>query len=100
MAAVRQQHDRSRGDRQERLHDRIETLADHLLADFQVGQALVLLVMAGGVARLVAEHLASSTRYRQGFLGQSAHCRQRLLVSAPPGGRSPTIFVSQKNIGR
>jgi hypothetical protein len=32
-------------------------LADHLLADFQAGQALILLVVAGGIARLVAEHL-------------------------------------------
>src|SRR5215831_6705117 len=83
--AVRQQEardqvDRGRGDGQERLHDGVEALADHLLADFQVGQALVLLVVTGSVARLVAEGLRQQhPGHRQGFLGQGAHRRQRLL---------------------
>jgi hypothetical protein len=85
---VRQQQagdqvDSSRGDRQERLHDGVEALADHLLADFQVGQALVLLVVAGGVARLVAESLRQQhPGHRQGFLAEGAHRRQRLLGRA------------------
>jgi hypothetical protein len=61
----------------------VEALADHLLADFQAGQALVLLVVAGGVARLVAEHLGQQhPGHRQGFLAESAHRRQRLLGRA------------------
>ena len=79
--AVRQQQagdqvHRGRGDRQERLHDGVEALADHLLADFQVGEALILLVVAGGVACLAAEHLGQQhPGHRQGFLGQGAHRR-------------------------
>ena len=101
--AVRQQQagdevDRRRGDRQERLHHGVEALADHLLAELEVGQALVLLPVAGDVAQLAAEHLGQQhPGHRQGFLADGAHGRQRLLGRAStPGGAVRRPFWSAR----
>jgi hypothetical protein len=67
-----------------RLHDSVEALADHLLADLEANQALVLPLVAGDVAGLVAEHLGQQhPGYRQGFLTDGAHG-----TMAAAGGRA------------
>src|ERR1700730_11870699 len=93
--------DQGRGDRQEGLHDGVETLADHLLADLKANEALVLPLVAADVAGLVAEHLGQQhAGYREGssviaLMPASDSWVDRDTLRR----RSPTALVSQKNAG-
>jgi hypothetical protein len=74
----------------------VPALTDHLLADFEVGEALVLLVVAGGVTRLVAKHLRQQDP-RQAYGVPSGVNNVLILNKVIAPGRVTTIIVRESS---